>query len=445
MFKISNNGVVKIKDKLCEIIDKNREEIINFGNDIFRNPELGFKEFRTSKLMVEYLKDMGLEVEENLSITGIKSIVGDKEGINIVLIAELDAVPTPGHKYSTKDNGAAHTCAHSNQVAIMLGVMKALKESNILDNLGGKVTLIGTPAEEFTDFEYRRGLVEEEKINYMSGKQDMISKGVFDDGDLIISCHTMGGIRERKADVNSSLNGFIAKKITYYGKAAHSGAAPHLGINALNAATIGLTAVNAQRETFMDEHNIRVHGIIKDGGQTVNTIPERVVIEGYVRGGTLESIMDANSKVDRAFEAGAYAVGGRCVIEDTVGYMPFEQCADLSGVLKQNLGKLIGSENIYDGQKSMASGDIGDLAAIKPTIQFGFSGFMGNVHGSNFEIVDEEMAYIIPQKAIIMTIVDLLEAGGKKAKKIIDDNPPRLTKGNYMKDWLDNKSIRMFP
>jgi metal-dependent amidase/aminoacylase/carboxypeptidase family protein len=327
----------------------------------------------------------------------------------------------------------------------MLGVMKALKESNMMDSLGGKVTLIGTPAEEFTDFEYRRRLIEEGRINFMSGKQDMISKGVFDDVDLIISCHTMGGIKERKADVNSSLNGFISKKITYYGKAAHSGAAPHLGINALNAATIGLTAVNAQRETFMDEHNIRVHGIIKEGGQTVNTVPERVVIEAYVRGRTLESILDANSKVDRAFEAGAYAVGGKCVIEDIAGYMPFEQCFDLSEVLKQNLSRLIGTENIFDGQKSMASGDIGDLAAIKPTIQFGFGGFMGNVHGPDFEIVDEEMAYIVPQKAIIMTIVDLLEDDGKKAKKIIKSNPSKLTKDDYIRNWLKNKSVKMFP
>lgn len=436
---------MKIKKLLCNIIDKNKKEIIDIGNDIFRNPELGFKEFRTSKLMTDYLTDIGLDVEQNISVTGLKSTIGTKEGINICIIAELDAVPTNGHKYSTEDKGAAHTCAHSNQVAIMLGVMKALKESNVLDKVGGTVTLIGTPAEEFTDFEYRNELIEAGKINYMSGKQDMISKGVLDDVDLVISCHTMGETKTRMADVNSSLNGFIAKKVTYYGKAAHSGAAPHLGINALNAATIGLTAVNAQRETFMDEHNIRVHGIIKEGGQTVNTVPERVVIEGYVRGGTLESILDANSKVDRAFEAGAYAVGGKCKIEDTYGYMPFIQCLDLSEVMKKNLGKLIGIENIIDGKKSMASGDIGDLAALKPTIQFGFSGFSGNVHGPDFEIVDEEMAYIIPAKAVAMTIIDLLDNNGYKAKEIIKKNPGRLTKQNYIKNWLGNKRVKTFP
>lgn len=429
--------VFKIKEELCEIIDNNRNYIINIGDDIYRNPELGFKEYRTSEIASKNLKDIGLDSEENISITGIKSSIGNA-GINIGIIAELDAVPTLGHQFSSKDKGAAHTCAHSNQVAIMLGVMKALKESKLIDTLGGRVTFIGTPAEEFTDFDYRKNLISENKIKYMSGKQDMINNGIFDDVDLIISCHTMGGVVQRMADVNSSLNGFILKKITYHGKAAHAGAAPHLGINALNAAVIGLSAVNAQRETFLEEHNIRVHGIITEGGQTINSIPERVVIEAYVRGGTLEAIVDANLKVDRAFKAGAYAVGGECTIENTIGYLPFEQCADLSSVLKNNMSSLIGEENILDGKKSMASGDIGDLAYIKPTIQFGFSGFKGNVHGADFSIVDDEMAYIVPAKAIVMTIYDLLKNDASIAKEIIKNNTPRLAKDMYIDKWLKN-------
>lgn len=432
--------MVKIKELLCKIIDENRREIIDIGNDIFKSPELGFKEFRTSKIVDEYLQNIGMLERKNVSVTGIKSTMG-KSGINIGLIAELDAVPTLGHKYASNDRAAAHACAHSNQVAIMLGVMKALNESKILDKLGGRVTFIGTPAEEFTDFEYRKQLIEEGKIRYMSGKQDMISKGVFDDVDLIISCHTMGGIKEKMGDVNSTLNGFIQKKITYVGKAAHAGAAPHLGVNALNAAVIGLSAVNAQRETFLDEDNIRVHGIITEGGQTVNSIPEKVVIEAYVRGKTPESILDANYKVDRAFKAGAYAVGGECIIEDTVGYVPFKQCSDLSQVLKKNLGELIGYENVIDGKSSMASGDIGDLSTIKPTIQFGFSGFSGNVHGKDFEIVDEEMAYIIPAKAILMTVADLLADDAAVGKDIIKKNPPKFMKEEYIKNWLENESL----
>ncbi|OPJ60209.1 amidohydrolase [Clostridium oryzae] len=441
IFVTKNLEVVKIKALLCEILDNIRNEIINVGNTIFQNPELGFKEFNTSKIACDYLKGIGIDIEESLSITGFKASLGTGKKINIGLIAELDAIPTYGHKYSSNDMHAAHACGHSNQLAIMLGVMKALKNSGLLDKIDAKVTLIGTPAEEFINLNYRKNLIKENKIRYMSGKQDMIANGIFDDIDLVISCHTMGGIPTPMADVNSSLNGFILKNITYYGKASHAGAAPHLGINALNAAVIGLSAVNAQRETFLDEDNIRVHGIIKEGGQSTNSVPEKVVIEAYVRGARWESILDANSKVDRAFKAGAYAVGGKCVIENTIGYLPFAQCTSLSNVLKNNMTTLIGPDNVIDGKKSMASGDIGDLAAIKPTIQFGFSGFKGNVHGADFEIADEELAYIIPAKAIAMTVYDLLADGGILADKIIKENPPKLTKEEYIKNWLHNKEL----
>lgn len=426
-----------MKDQLFKAIDNHREAIIEMGTDIFRNPELGYKEEKTAEKILSVIKTCTSKVADKISVTGIKGTLGEM-GINIGLIAEMDGISTAGHPYASEDHEAAHACGHSNQVAIMLGVVEALKETKILEKIGGRVTFIGTPAEEFVDLEFRRTLQASGAIDYLSGKQDMISKGVFDDVDLIISCHSMGGIVERKADVNTSLNGFISKKIVYHGKAAHAGAQPHLGINALNAAIIGLTAVNAQRETFVDEYNVRVHGIITDGGQSVNSVPERVVIEAFVRGRTLEAITDANRKVTRAFKAGAYAVGGTCSVEDTVGYMPFKQCQSLSKILKGNLATFIEEAHILDGQKSMASGDIGDLASILPTIQFGFGGFSGNIHGADFKIVDEEMAYIIPAKAIAGTVVDLLKENGALGKKIIEEHRTVLTKESYIEQWLKN-------
>jgi len=431
-----------MKDILCKVIEDNKQEIIDLGTDIFENPELGFKEVKTAAKIASVIEDLNIDVEKELSVTGVKGVAG-QSGINICLIAEMDAIPTMGHQFSSQDQEAAHSCAHSNQVAIMLGVMKAIKETGLLEKLGGKITFIGTPAEEFIDLEFRRTLQNEGKIDYLSGKQDLISKGVFDNVDMVISCHTMGGISERMCDVNSSLNGFISKKIIYHGKGSHAGAAPHRGVNALNAATIGLTAVNAQRETFIDDYNVRVHGIITEGGQAVNSVPDRVVLEAMVRGGTLEAIVDANLKVNRAFEAGAYAVGGKCEIVDTVGYVPFKQCESLSEVMKENLSSLIGKENIKDGEKSMASGDIGDLGTIVPTIQFGFSGFSGRVHGPDFTIEDNDMAYVIPAKAIAMTVYDLLKDEGKLAKKIIEQYPPLFTKEGYVEHWLKNGSLNV--
>lgn len=426
----------KIKKLLFDKVDEQKERIIEIGTRIFENPELGFKEYKTLKLIESVFDEYNLEYESEISVTGIKCTVGNSDGPNIGIIAELDGVPTLGHRCSGEDLGVAHSCGHSNQVAIMLGVIMSLLEADFFSNFGGSVTFIGTPAEEFTDMDYRKDLVAHGKINYMSGKQDMIYKGIFEDIDIALSCHTMGSKEEPSADVNSSLNGFIHKSVKYIGKAAHAGACPHLGINALNAAVIGLTAVNAQRETFIDDHNIRVHGIIKNGGHTVNTVPEEVEIESYVRGNDLESLLIANERVNRAYEAGAYAVGAKVKIIDTNGYVPFKQCGKLSEVVKENLREFVDDNNIYDGVKSMASGDIGDLSIIVPTIQFGFSGFVGSVHGSDFEISDNEMAYIVPTKVILGTIEDLLENKASKALEIMSSFVSEMPREDYFVKWL---------
>lgn len=425
-----------IKEELFKYIDKDRNNIISLGESIFKEPELGFKEYKTADKIINYTESCFEKLEKNISLTGFKGTMGTGKGINIAVIAELDAVPTIGHSCASDDGHAAHSCGHSNQSAIASGVVKALYESRILSELNGQVTLIGTPAEEFTDLEYRRGLVDAGKITYSSGKQDMIAKGIFDDVDLIISCHSMGGVNERKADVNSSLNGFLSKKVTYIGKGAHAGARPYEGINALNAAVIGLTAVNTQREAFIDEHKVRVHGIITDGGQSINTVPEKVVIEAYIRGAALSALDDVAFRVDRAFKAGAYAVGGECIIETTPGYLPFTQCKPLSDIARDNLSELIGKENILEDIHSTASGDIGDLSYIKPCIQFGFGGFEGTIHGSDFNIFDEEMAYIIPAKAIAGIIIDLLWNDSEKAKEILLHHSNRLSKNAYIEKWL---------
>lgn len=424
------------KEEMEQIIDSIREELLALGRDLFEHPELGFKEFRTRDQAASFLERHGMSVETGLSMTGFRCTLGQGEGPHIALIAELDAIPTPGHRCASTDQGAAHACAHSNQLTIMLGVMKAIHDSGVLAGTGCRVSLIGTPAEEFTDFAFRRSLMEQGLIRHMSGKQDMIRCGVFDDIDLAISCHTMGGVPDRAGDINSSLNGFLSKQITYTGQAAHAGATPHLGVNALQAANIGLMAVNAQRETFREDDMIRVHGIITEGGQTVNSVPERVRLDYYVRGRTLEAMADASRKVNRSFEAGAHAMGAQVLITDTPGYLPLAQCRDLSAVLRGNLTRFIGEDTIIDGQRSFASGDIGDLGTLMPVIQFGFGGFSGNVHGPNFEIADEEMAYLIPAKAVTGTMVDLVMKQGTLARTILEKNPPRLTREQYLADWL---------
>src|SRR5271165_2840463 len=134
----------------------------------------------------------------------------------------------------------------------------------------------------------------------MLGKPELVAKGHFDDVDMAMMIHTgsRDGSKTRSILAESS-NGALVKQIRFLGKAAHAGSLPQLGINALNAAMIAMGAIAAQRETFWEKDTVRIHPIITKGGDAVSVVPAEVTMETFVRGGSLEAIVDANKKVDR--------------------------------------------------------------------------------------------------------------------------------------------------
>ena len=160
--------------------------------NIFENPELGFKEFETNKLICKIFDKYDIAYKSDIAITGIKATLDSgKKGPHIGLLCEIDSVPSTDHKYLGKKDKCAHSCGHYAQIGTILGSFIALKESKVINELGGKISFIATPAEEYCDFKYRENLIEENKISYMSGKQEMVRLNTFNDIDLIISCHSM--------------------------------------------------------------------------------------------------------------------------------------------------------------------------------------------------------------------------------------------------------------
>ena len=142
-----------------ETLDRILPEIIAMSEDIYRHPELGFKEFRTREKTIEALDKAGIP-HEDVAYTGIRAVLDSgKPGPNIGLITEFDAVPTFGHPYASEDSYAAHTCGHYGQLGVMMSLFLAIKESGMLKDLCGKVTLLVTPAEEFCDMDYRKELI----------------------------------------------------------------------------------------------------------------------------------------------------------------------------------------------------------------------------------------------------------------------------------------------
>jgi len=410
------------------------EKMITISEDIYKHPELGFKEIRTANQVILLLEEYKITYQKNVACTGILATLDSgKPGPHIGMICELDAVPTLNHPYANPVDHAAHTCGHYAQIGVMMSVFLTLKKTDALKSLCGKVTLIVTPAEEFCDLAYREKLIQEGKIRHASGKQEMIHLGVFDDIDLMLSCHTMGlDMKKYDAEIGAGLNGFLCKRIIFHGKGAHAGSNPAGGINALNAANLAMTGINFLRETFREEDAIRVHFVVTEGGQTVNSIPERVAMEMYVRAKTVEAISKTNIKVTRALRAGALAIGCDLEIVDTPGYLPLHQDSNLTEFVKKNIKNYIDDDRIAQGTHGFASGDMGDISMLIPTVEIGIGGFTGTMHGNDFKTDNYEQAYRVPARYFIDTVINLLNDGGKDAFAIRAKFKPTMTKESYL-------------
>ncbi|MBR2802035.1 MAG: amidohydrolase [Erysipelotrichaceae bacterium] len=413
-----------MKDDLCRTIDRYKEDLLKLNEELFRHPELGFKEFKTRELLKTFLRDHDLPEGEDCALSGFTLSLGGGYP-HIGIIAELDAIPTRGHPFADPETTAAHACGHSTQQVIALGALLALKE----EELPGKVTLFFTPAEEFTDLDYRKELRSKGKIKYLSGKQNMLEEGIFDDCDCLIHFHAMGA-SDYRFSVGSVLSGFVHKKITFHGKAAHAAVLPHMGINALHEFTLFLSGVNMLRETFREEDVVRLHGIVTDGGNTVNSIPDKVVYECYVRSVNAEALQKISAEVDRMAEHCAAAFGGSCEIEETPGYLPLHQSPELNEVVEANILSFANPSEILHGEISPAAGDVGDVCMFKPVVQYGYNGFSGRIHGADLCISDPLEACITPAKITAAIVYDLLHDPAK-VKQIREAWPVRMTKEEY--------------
>ena len=160
------------EQRIIQLIEEHKEEIIQIGRSIWQHPELGYKEFRTSRLFCDFVKKFGLESEQNLAITGAKAYLKDKkEGdITVSLIGEMDALPMADSPHANPETGAAHCCGHNAQMAGMMGALFALADPQVREAMDGNVVFFAVPSEEYVEMEFQHGLMQEGKIRYGGGK-----------------------------------------------------------------------------------------------------------------------------------------------------------------------------------------------------------------------------------------------------------------------------------
>lgn len=424
----------ELKRKVCDAIDARKADILALGNDIFREPELGYKETKTASKVEKVFADLGVSYEKGLALTGVKGrLKGRRSKRTVAVLGELDAIVCPDHPHADPISGAAHCCGHNVQIAAMAAVGMGLKDAGIMEHLAGDVVLYAVPAEEYVEITYRNKLREEGKIEYIGGKPELVKNGNFDDIDMAIQIHVTSDPEKKSfMEMATTSNGFIGKLIRYKGKPAHAAGAPDQGINALNAAMMGMMGVHALRETFRDSDHVRFHPIITHGGDLVNVVPSDVRMESYVRAGTIEGMKDANEKVNRALKAGAMAIGAEVEIQDLPGYLPMNNDPNLNELFRENAVSLIGEERIQKAGHMAGSTDTGDLSQFMPVCHPWIGGVSGQLHGADYQIFDEENVYINTAKTMAMMVIDLLYGEAEGAEKVMSEFQPLLTKEGYL-------------
>ena len=425
--------IEELKAKVQAEIDRRGEDIVRVAQTILQHPEPGFREHHTARLVAQKFQELGVPYEDGIAITGLKGMLDTgTPGPTVGVMGELDSLIVLGHPHADPGTQAAHACGHHCQIGMMLGVASGLKAAGVLEHLSGRVALLAVPAEEYIEIEYRDELRRAGKLEFLVGKAEFLRLGTLDDVDVAMMTHTSSNRDEGKIAYGGTNNGIVAKRIQFTGRAAHAGGAPHLGVNALNAAMIALSAMHAQRETYRDADTVRIHPIITRGGAAVSSVPADVRMETFVRGKTVEAVLAASEKVDRALRAGAMAVGGRVTITTLPGYLPIQSDAKMLEVYHPNAAALVGKEQVMQLGHRTGSTDMGDVSQIMPVIHPYVVAATGRGHGEDYVVQDYDLAVLTGAKAMAMTVIDLLANGAERARDIVATYHPPMTKQTYL-------------
>ncbi len=373
----------KVKQDITRFVDDHASTLLAVSHAIHANPELAFKEYAASATLIKALENHKLQVKSN--VYGLETafeaeITGDS-GPCIDVLAEYDALP-----------GIGHACGHNIIATSALGAFLALK--SVDGPLAGSVRMLGTPAEE-------RG----------GGKEVMARNGAFDKTDAAIMMHPSG--------INLATMPCICVaevRAVYQGKSAHASAMPHRGINALDGLLLAYQAISNLRQHI--QHTERIHGIITEGGQAPNIVPDRASGEFYVRAANANELEALKPRVQACFEAGAKASGSDVeTIWGEVDYLDLNTNWPLAESFQRNAEAL--GRDFFPQEKLGSSGagstDMGNVSHRVPSIHPMLAAAPANVviHNPEFEKwAGSEMgdrAALDGAKALAMTALDFLD------------------------------------
>lgn len=325
---------VQAKQRASEYVLSISDLLVDISHQIWEQPELAFEERHAHDLLCRTLSEVGLEAQPHAYDleTAFQASAGT-EGPEIAVICEYDALP-----------GIGHACGHNVIAAAGLGA--GLAAASLAAELGGRVRILGTPAEEGG-----------------GGKVFMLRKGAFEGLDAAMMVHP--------ADHNLPTLTTLAVhclKVHYTGVASHAAAAPHLGRNALDAAVLGYMNVAALRQHIRSDE--RVHGVFLNAGEAPNIVPRAASAHWFVRAATTQQLEELKARVVDCLAAGALAAG--CVMDIEWLDPAYSEMSDNDLLLSryqknaEPLGRPFADPEVVG--YVMGSTDMGNVSQVLPTI-----------------------------------------------------------------------------
>ncbi len=370
--------IKELKASVTREIEAYRHQLRDLSLKIHSTPELGFQEVKAAAWLTQYLEENGFHVERGICElpTAFRGSYGEGKPA-IAILAEYDALPELGH-----------ACGHNLIAGCAVGAAVASKPA--IDQLGGSVLVIGTPAEEL-----------------YGGKIIMAERGAFDKVDMAMMVHP--GAHDT---ATTQALACLGLEVEFFGKAAHAATRPEKGINALEAMLLSFAAINSLRQHIKDK--ARIHGIITDGGEAANVIPAHSAGNFLVRAEDDAHLDELKEKVLNCFAGAATATGARLEYRwGKVRYAPMRNNPTLARLFRQNMQSL-GRKVQLSGSSKVGSTDMGNVSQIVPSIHptVAIAPVEVASHSPEFASAAASEAGIQGMldaaKALAMTIVDLV-------------------------------------
>lgn len=371
--------IAKLKAAVRNGVDAQHHQLNELSLRIHSNPELGFQENKAVAWLTQYLGENGLAIERGICElpTAFRASYGQGKPA-IAILAEYDALPKLGH-----------ACGHNLIAASAVGAGIASKLA--IDQFGGSILVIGTPAEELS-----------------GGKAIMAQRGGFNNLDVAMMVHP----GEHDTATTRAL-ACQALEVEFFGKAAHSASSPEAGINALEAMIQSFVAINSLRQHIRDK--ARVHGIITDGGEAANIVPAHSAAVFLVRAEDNAYLDELRQKVINCFVGAATASGARLEYRwgDT-SYAPMRNNLTLARLFKQNMESLGRKVKLTDPSGAFGSTDMGNVSQLVPSIHpmVAIAPEEVLIHSPQFASAAASEAgtqgLLDGAKALAMTVVDLV-------------------------------------